>query len=352
MIVAKLHSIYLALYRSVGFLFLVTLIGAVFFYFGVMIFFTVNKSWALPVVLSPSQDKVLQYQSQAANFKYTLEKQKIELQEAEITLTEKTKSLEQLRTLKSRLNKTINTEANRSQQNSRAVIAIVPEMKTLISRGEKLREKLSALNATTDSELKAGLITKDEATLRRKEELTFSSDLVQKKATINALTQESQELNSVANTLRGGTDSLASSQVYTSLADLDLKIAQLSIDLQTLEASISSLRVAVSEAERVLGVMEDSPHFLALTKPVNIAFVPYENINDLKENTPVYVCYLKFLFCHKAGKIEKVYDRSEEYARHPVFATELKGRFLRINFRSKEDEQSEVIFIGRRPLFV
>ena len=55
------------------------------------------------------------------------------------------------------------------------------------------------------------------------------------------------------------------------------------------------------------------------------------------------------IFCAQSGQITRVYE-AEEYARHPMFKTDLKGRFVGVSFDEEKDAQKDIAFIDHRPL--
>jgi hypothetical protein len=98
-------------------------------------------------------------------------------------------------------------------------------------------------------------------------------------------------------------------------------------------------------------VAKSSPYFLALRAPVTVLFIPYDNLKNAKVGAPVYDCLLQVIICTKVGSIAKVYD-AEEYARHPLFKTDIKGRFAEATFTNIEAAKSNVLFINGKPLLI
>jgi hypothetical protein len=123
------------------------------------------------------------------------------------------------------------------------------------------------------------------------------------------------------------------------------------VDAETAKESIEQLRTSVAEGERVLEVAKQSPYYLALSKDVFVAFIQYENMDTVKPGAPVYDCLLQIILCRNVGTVTQVYD-AEEYARHPLFKSDIKGKFAGIDFGVKKSSESSVVFIGHKPLLL
>ena len=92
-----------------------------------------------------------------------------------------------------------------------------------------------------------------------------------------------------------------------------------------------------------------SPYYQALTEPAYVAFVQYPNLRDATPGAPVYDCLFQVFLCVRVGTVTQVYD-AEQYARHPIFKTDIKGKFVGIEFTRKKSGQSDVVFFGHKPL--
>lgn len=97
--------------------------------------------------------------------------------------------------------------------------------------------------------------------------------------------------------------------------------------------------------------MQRSPYILATKKPTTLAFIPYPNLKRIKKGNPVYSCYLDMIFCYKSGQIADIYS-AEEYGKHPIFKSEIKGRLIRIAYADKKDAQKKLLFLNSKPLLI
>jgi len=346
----RLHGIYLSMYRIIGFIFLIGLVGSIIWYGISLLFFTLNKSWAIPLVISPTQDKVLNHQAQVAGFEQNYAKQKVDLLNAQTSFDAKKKLLESSIALRSRLANTIKSEASRYAVESKNLSSSLNERRGSIKTNQQTISTLNSLSSDVQKELQAGLITKEQALGRQIQLQGLSTSIIDQKNQAIDLEHKRKELSSASNTLSGGNTNLTAFKSDLEIANLDILIAQLQTDLITIDATIHSLNSTIAESNRVLTTLKNSPFYLALRNPTNVAFLTYDNLKNAKKDAPIYSCYLHMIFCHKAGKVNAIYE-AEEYARHPMFKTDIKGRFIGITFNDLEDSQDSVIFVGRKPLF-
>jgi hypothetical protein len=315
-----------------------------------IIFYTINNNWAVPIVLSPTQEKVLAFQSQAATLEAALLKNKVDLATATQKYSALNREIINIEALITKFN-TATQYQSQALAKTKTNIHDVLQVKRINTQDmEKAAHDARPLLASINQELAAGLITKDEAIARR---MTIQSMLnAATDSRINQITlQEQEQLASTASGTLGKQDatSLEALQSLNSEAQLKLIYAQATVDAETAKQSIEQLRTTVAESERVLGIAKYSPYYMALNKPVFVAFVQYGNIHNAKPGAPVYDCLLQIILCRKVGTVMQNYD-AEEYATHPLFRTDLKGKFIGINFSRKKSSESYVVFLGYKPL--
>lgn len=127
---------------------------------------------------------------------------------------------------------------------------------------------------------------------------------------------------------------------------LDAKVKSLAV-----ESLIPVYEHSIKSMNGMLNTVDGSPYYQSIDKTVTVAFIPYQNMDGVKDGTPVYSCSLKIILCQKSGVIRRIYD-AEVYANHPVFKTPMKGRFVGVDFIDASSSEAEVVYIGKRPLFL
>lgn len=351
MITKSMQQFYLLVYKILGFLVLSSMIIGILIYGFSLLFFTFSSSWAAPMVLSPSQERVLSYQPQIANLMSNLEKQRVDLMTAEKTASMYSERVVELRSLIARIERASKNEASSQSVSSKELAKLVVDKQKDIAQTDEVIKNAQALLSQIDSELKSKLITSDQAATRRIALQAAINSATDSKTQALQLKQQIQQLSAAASTLNGGASSMIAISQVKQLEEIKALLVQMEIQATTAAASVSSLRRTASESEHVLESAKLSPYYAALKSSVPVAFVPYDNLDGVSSGDEVFDCTLSFFWCKKVGTVSIVYD-AEEYARHPLFKTDLKGKFVGINFSEPESASSRVLFIGGKPLFI
>jgi hypothetical protein len=172
---------------------------------------------------------------------------------------------------------------------------------------------------------------------------------VDAKASAHLMKQQADELSSAASTLKGSANSLDAINNVAKQVELDVQIEELKSDVFRLTATIDGLEKTIQESNRVIALIKDSPYLLATREPTTVAFVPYDNMSKAKEGAKIYSCYIVMVFCYQSGQVVRVYD-AEEYGTHPIFKSDLKGRFVGVKFDDASDAEKDLLFINGKPL--
>lgn len=351
MISKKLQSVYLGVYKVLGFGFLTSMVLGISVYAFSLAFYTLSDTWAAPLVLSPAQERVLSYQPQIANMMAALEKQKVDLTTAASTVSVLTEQVRELRTLSNRIEHAAASESADLTKTSRDLSSLLAIKGVDIKQTEVAVSDARRLLKQVDDELAAKLITSDQAAQRRIALQASLNAATDARTQAVQLEQQIKQLVQGAGTLRGGATSLQAASSVKQIVELRAMAAQLDVQIATAKATADALQKAIVESDRVLTTAKQSPYYLALREPVTVAFMPYENLQAVHPGDAVYDCALRLVWCRKVGTVETVYN-SEEYARHPLFKTDLKGRFVGVKFTDPEASRSQVVFIGGKPLFI
>ncbi len=88
----------------------------------------------------------------------------------------------------------------------------------------------------------------------------------------------------------------------------------------------------------------------AVTKPVNVLFVPYDNIDAYGESQPLYACSVTIFWCSKIGETGKAIS-GEITTTHPFFGKPIRGQFVEANLSDPTAAKKEIIHVGRPPFF-
>lgn len=351
MTIKRLQNFYLYGYRLTGFVFLVGLISSILWYGFSVLFFVSNSSWSVPYIISPNQENVLIHQERLLNMEHDLLQNTIELTTAKDQLKNKQQVLKNAQEVYSRIKESMSKQSTRDVKNGKIFNQLTHEQAQNVSELQKLLSNFKDKEAVIDKELKMGLITREEALSQRFLINSLRSSLIDAKARVQELKQRTTDYKIAASTLNGSSLDLTTMQKLVKTFDLSREIAQLKSDLFALKISIHHLKKNIAIKTKVLSLIKNSPYILATKNPVNVAFVPYSNLSRVKIGSPVYSCYLDILFCYKSGKVKQVYA-AEEYGKHPIFKSDIKGQYIGVEFTDNTDAQNKLLFLNAKPLLI
>ncbi|CAJ0858365.1 hypothetical protein [Ralstonia flatus] len=339
-------------YRIVMTSVLIVVMVGILSYLFLMLFYGVDRNWAAPLVLSPTQSKVLAFQPDVAALEASLLKNRVELNTAIRKYQAIEDQVTQLQSLSAQFARAQRFEAKALASVNASLQGVLRQKRMDIDQTRQAVDEARPMLASLDAELSAGLITKDEVARRRMDMRTAQNALTDSQVQTVLLATQASQASAASNTLtQSGAASLTALQSLTSDAQIRIAIAQASVDAGTAKEAIHQLEATVKEGERVLQTAKRSPYYRALTTSVPVVFVPYDNVSAAKVGAPVFDCMLQVLLCRKVGKVVEVYE-AEEYARHPLFKTDIRGKFAEIDFEEREASESSVVFLSFKPLLL
>ena len=347
----RIQNFYLHSYRMVGFIFLVGLISSILWYGFTMIFFIGSSSWAVPVILSPSQEKVMSHLEHVLVLEDNMRKDIAELKNLKQNLIHKAHLLKISIELQLRFEKTMVSQSEHYKKESRIYKKLRDEKKKETSQLTTLSSEARNRDTTIKQELSAGLITKEDALVARLASNKIRSDLIEAKVKLHDLHIRSSDFANAAKTLDGSSDDIEAMNRVIKQTELKSQITQLEGDIFSLKITANQLQRNITKKTNALTLMKKSPYIRAIKESTTVAFVPYHNLKNLKKGSPVYSCYLDMIFCYRSGQISNVYN-AEEYFPHPIFKSELKGQLIGIAFNNTSDSQKKLLFINSKPLVI
>jgi hypothetical protein len=204
--------------------------------------------------------------------------------------------------------------------------------------------RLMELEANTNGELAAGLITKTEAAAQ----LTSinQAQTVYTDSQIGAALLKDNIFQKITVDTRALDVLDRKAALKSQIAQLDIAIVLAEAQSQTESGHIERLRSSIVP-------MTQTPYYIvkAEGKGATFAFVPYDNKDGIAIGSSVYDCYLKVLLCREVGTIKQVFT-SEEHGSHPILRTDLRGFLVQLELDNKESAKSKTLFVNRKPLLL
>ncbi len=111
-----------------------------------------------------------------------------------------------------------------------------------------------------------------------------------------------------------------------------------------------SLKLRKADQEAVVKRLEAAPYLRAVNQKVVLAFVPYQNLRNVKLGTKLYACSWGLVACSNVGKVTAVLD-GEVTEMHPHDESIQRGVMVEIDVSSSAAGES-VLFAGSKPLWL
>ena len=113
---------------------------------------------------------------------------------------------------------------------------------------------------------------------------------------------------------------------------------------------LESLKLRKADQDAVVKRLEASPYLKAINQKIVLAFVPYQNLRNVKIGTKLYGCAWGLVACSNVGKVTAVLEGEVDNV-HPHDESIQRGVMVEIDVSSSAAGDS-VLFAGGKPLFL
>jgi hypothetical protein len=117
-----------------------------------------------------------------------------------------------------------------------------------------------------------------------------------------------------------------------------------------LEARKKGLDLRIKDEDALVHRLEQSPYLRAVNGKVVLAFVPYQNLSNIKPQTKLYACRWGLVWCHVVGRVKATID-GEVQDIHPHDESIQRGIMVEVDLTTPSAEGENVLFAGSKPLW-
>jgi hypothetical protein len=118
-----------------------------------------------------------------------------------------------------------------------------------------------------------------------------------------------------------------------------------------LKARLTSLALLSKEQDLLVQRLEQSPYLRAVNHNVVLAFVPYQNLRNVKLGTKLYGCKWGLMMCSVVGTVTTTIDGEVENI-HPHDESVQRGIMVEVKLTTPSAEGETVLFAGSKPLWL
>lgn len=337
-----LYKSVVTIYRVIAIVTLYVVLVGVLAYGFVMGFYALNTSWAAPVILSPADDKSLDFTQKLVTSRQSLEDLNVDEKRLQEGVAEMTKHRAALLALEPELKAAIIREKQHNQATGPQLLELDKQKQADIRKTQAVMAQVKEVEAAIDKDLAAGLITKEDAATQRAALNQAQSTYTDSKIGEILLTDSILEKT---------TTDTKSLDVLDKQAELISEVAQLDIAIGVAQKQMYEETKQIDMLKQALSTAKSTPYYLSVngSNTVYFAFVPYDNQSSASIGTAVYDCYLNMVACRKVGTVKQIFA-GEEHAIHPIFRTDIRGFLIQMQLERTESAKSKTVFLNRKPL--
>jgi hypothetical protein len=330
-------------YRIFAIVTLYLVLVGVLAYGFVMGFYALNTSWAAPVILSPADDKSLDFTEKLVTTRQTLEDLNVDQNKLQDGITEMNKHRAALEALEPELQTAIAREKEHNVLTGPQLDALDKQKQADNLKTQAVMAQVKEVEVAIDKDLAAGLITKGDAATQRAALNQAQNSYTDSKIGEVLLTDSILEKTTL------DTKSL---DVLDKQAELISEIAQLDIAVSVAQKQIYEETKQIASLRQALATAKQTPYYLSVSggSAIYFAFVPYDNQSSAAIGSAVYDCYLNMVICRQVGTVKQIFS-GEEHAIHPIFRTDIRGFLIQMQLGRSESAKSKTVFLNHKPLF-
>ena len=335
-----LAKLLLFAYRWIGLIFLYGLLALVGGYTTVIIFYAFNRSWVVPFIVSPTNDKILDLTTKLVTSREEMATLVNDRDRLEGSLDDLQRTASQLQGLDGQFKTAIDLQNKGNVADLPALTELTTEKKADIVATQEVLKQMDIVEAQIDKDLAAHLITKGDAA-QAKTALRQSRNEATDGKIAEVLLRDSERQKTP--------DYTTSVDVLAKKAELRSALTQLVIQVNSGKEQLATDKLQIVELQQAILTAQNSPYFLATKGGVEFAFVPYDNRGGIAIGVPVFACYLNMVGCYQVGVVKHVFT-DEETVQHPIFKNQIRGSLVELNMTDYQATKNQVLFVGHKPL--
>jgi hypothetical protein len=120
---------------------------------------------------------------------------------------------------------------------------------------------------------------------------------------------------------------------------------------KVIESQIERLGKSAARYDKLIGDLQGSAYIQATERRVTVAFVPYENMDNVEEGMSIYACRWGLVWCREVGQVGQPL-KGEVTDTHPQSGSSLRGLMVEIRLDDEEAAEEQALFVGKRPFWI
>jgi hypothetical protein len=355
----KVNSVAVNAYKALGTVLLALILLGFLSYLSLQAFFLVSRSWTAPTVISPTDPQILQLNAQIAQQNSALDKVLEERRDVQARLEDAERTITAEQDFQARFQAAMSNERAAREQALQRLASLRREYQRTRQEIEESNQAFSHLERVRTEALYGAHL------LDQEDHLTTNHQLAQMAESQLTLAEHAVELESRQDELRRaiqgfdaarGQPGSHTGQMTTEVLLLEreyhrsvLEQAHAEAMHAALQEDLRALDKAAARYEKLLATIRGSPYLRAFEGHLTVAFVPYENLDNARPDTPLYACAAKLLWCRQVGVVGEVLE-GEVSVKHPIRQHFLRGVMVELRLDDSLAAREDLLHLGRAPL--
>jgi hypothetical protein len=118
-----------------------------------------------------------------------------------------------------------------------------------------------------------------------------------------------------------------------------------------IQRRIERLDAAIGRYDKLIHELQSSAYITAIERKVTVAFVPYENLDNVESGMPIYACRWGLVLCREVGVVRTQLS-GEVTDSHPQSGSSMRGVMVEINLDDREAAGENALFVGKKPFWI
>ena len=120
---------------------------------------------------------------------------------------------------------------------------------------------------------------------------------------------------------------------------------------KVIQSQIERLSKSTARYDKLIADLQGSAYIQATDRRVTVAFVPYENLDNVEEGMPIYSCRWGLVWCREVGAVGPAL-KGEVTDTHPQTGSSLRGLMVEIRLDEENAAEEQALFVGKRPFWI
>ncbi|MFP2926153.1 hypothetical protein ACLESO_13215 [Pyxidicoccus sp. 3LG] len=359
----RINSIVVSAYKFMGSVLLALIMLGLISFLTVQGFFLVSRSWVTPTVVSPTDPQILTLNTQVAAQTSARDHVLAERRTVENRIADAERIIAAEGAFQQRFKVALRGERVSREKVAKRLAELRRELGTAREEIVQSNRAFSGLTRVrTDALYGARLLEQEDKLTANhhlaqlaQSNLSLAQSTVDLETRLESLQRETAGLVAVQNGLGkdatpdGMTaDVLLLEREYTHSA---LEQARAEATLKALKEDLKALDEVALRYDTLIASLRASPWLRAIEKDLTVAFVPYENLGNAGEGTPLYACAAKLFWCREVGVIGKALE-GEVSIKHPIRQYMLRGVMVEIQLSDTPSAREDLLHLSRPPMLL